>query len=347
MRRSPRLTDLPSPPPGRSGWPWTDESVPVAETLPDGRAWPRVTVVTPTYNRAGLLEETIRSVLLQGYPDLEYFVVDGGSTDGSVELIKRYETWLAGWVSERDRGQSDAINKGWARATGDIVAWLNSDDYYTPGAVGRAASALMAHHGAVLVYSDLENLREETGERWVDGYGPRGPLSVITERPIPQPTVFLRRDVVRTLGGVDETLHYEMDHDLFVRAMAYGSFAYLAGEVLAVFRHHRDAKCHDYPLRFAQDHETVLARVEQLEGSRPGVREAVRKARGEFYFACAVSAVFRERRLREGIGWLWRAVVVDPRYLLRLPRGIRRVIGGALRSGPHPAPATGGSDGPR
>jgi len=119
--RCPRLKDLPSPPHGKKGWPWTEETPPLPDTMPDGRPWPRISIVTPSYNQAEFIEETIRSVLLQGYPDIEYIIIDGGSTDGSVKIIKKYEPWLTYWVSEPDRGQSHAINKGMKRATGEIL----------------------------------------------------------------------------------------------------------------------------------------------------------------------------------------------------------------------------------
>ena len=108
-------------------------------TLPDGSSWPKISVVTPSYNQGKFIEETIRSVLLQGYPNLEYFVFDGGSTDSSVEIIKKYEKWLTYWVSEPDKGQANAINKGLERATGEIAAYLNSDDLYLPGALQHIA----------------------------------------------------------------------------------------------------------------------------------------------------------------------------------------------------------------
>lgn len=112
------LRDLPPPPPGKTGWPWTEESEPLAAQMPDGRPWPRITVVTPSFNQGQFLEATIRSVLLQRYPELEYFVLDGGSTDGSVDTIRRYAPWLSHWVSEPDGGQSAAINRGLERGSG-------------------------------------------------------------------------------------------------------------------------------------------------------------------------------------------------------------------------------------
>ena len=118
------------------------ESSQLAEAMPDGKPWPRISVVTPSYNQGQFIEETIRSVLLQGYPNLEYIIVDGGSTDGSVEIVRRYGLWISSWSSERDNCQSEAINKGLRGATGEIVSWLNSDDLLTPGALHKVALRL-------------------------------------------------------------------------------------------------------------------------------------------------------------------------------------------------------------
>src|SRR6185312_15779847 len=129
----PGLDELPRSPRGKNGWPWTEPTSKSEVFVQPRSIGPRVSIVTPSYNQGQFIEETIRSVLLQGYSNLEYIVIDGGSTDNTVEIIKRYEPWLSYWVSEPDAGQTNAINKGFAVATGEIFGFINSDDLLVQG----------------------------------------------------------------------------------------------------------------------------------------------------------------------------------------------------------------------
>lgn len=138
--RCPTLSELPSPPEGKTGWPWTEETLTLFDQIQGGLDWARISIITPNYNYGHFLEETIRSILLQRYPNLEYIIIDGGSSDNSVEIIKKYEQWLTYWVSEKDQGQTNAINKGLEKCTGEIFNWINSDDQLAPGALYKVAS---------------------------------------------------------------------------------------------------------------------------------------------------------------------------------------------------------------
>lgn len=237
--RCPNLSELPAPPPGKTGWPWTEETRPLDAA--GGNQWPRVSVITPSYNQGQFIEETIRSVLLQGYPDLEYIVVDGGSTDNSVEIIRKYKKWLACWVSEPDRGQSDAINKGWRRATGEVWAWLNSDDVYLRRALEHAALAFAQRPGGEMVYGDSV-LVNERGE--VEGHV-RAPAFDLRELVrvnfVPQPSTFLRGRAVVRAGYLSERLHLCMDYDLWLRVALQGEVVKL-GDALSAMRLHPQSK---------------------------------------------------------------------------------------------------------
>jgi len=128
---------------GGDTWPMTAPTGAAVAEPPLSRSWPKISIVTPSFNQGAYLEKTIRSVLLQGYPNLEYIIIDGGSTDQSVETVKKYEPWNFLWVSENDRGQSHAINKGLEKASGELLGWLNSDDYFLPGALFTLAAAYL------------------------------------------------------------------------------------------------------------------------------------------------------------------------------------------------------------
>lgn len=201
-----------------------------------------VSIVTPSFNQASFLERTIRSVLEQDYPYLEYIIIDGGSTDGSLEIIKKYADRLSWWVSEKDRGQTDAINKGFAHATGEALAWLNSDDTYLPGAVSRAVSFLEGHPEAGLVYGEADFIDEDDRvigkfparqtdyEKLLKGYVH-----------IPQQAAFFRADLWKRVGPLDPSFYFAMDYDLWVRLSKISKIVYLP-EVWANFRLHGGGK---------------------------------------------------------------------------------------------------------
>ena len=203
---------------------------------------PLVSIVTPSYNQAAYLEETISSVLDQDYQNLEYIIVDGGSNDGSLEVIEKYANELAWWVSESDRGQTDAINKGFSRAKGEILAWINSDDTYLLGAISEAAEFLESHPDIGLVYGDA-NLVDEGGD--VIG---RFPARQTDNRRlmrgfvhIPQQASFFRADIWRLVGPLDPSFYFAMDYDLWVRISQQSPIEYYP-RLWANFRLHGDAK---------------------------------------------------------------------------------------------------------
>ena len=206
-------------------------------------ALPFVSIITPSFNQAKFLPATIESVLGQDYPRIEYIVVDGGSTDGSLDIIQTYASRLAWWVSEQDRGQTDAINKGFAHAKGSILAWLNSDDTYEPRAVGRAVKYLIAHPDVGLVYADCNYINEH-GQ--VIGRFPAAQTDHARLRSgyvhIPQQTMFFRADLWKQVGPLDPSFYFAMDYDLWTRIAARARLQYLPGETWANFRLHSSGK---------------------------------------------------------------------------------------------------------
>jgi glycosyltransferase involved in cell wall biosynthesis len=273
------LSELPPPPAGKTGWPfdraqdgpfdraqdgpfdraqdgpfdgaqdgpWTEESSQSERNQASGKnlvsesTWLWVSVVTPSYNQGHLIEETIRSVLLQGYPHLEYVVIDGGSSDNTLDVLRHYEDHLR-WVSEPDQGQADAINKGVRMSRGEMLAYLNSDDTYLPGSVRLVAEYFQTHPDVGMVYGDCQVI-DAQGNVLGLMRGHKFNLHRLIHRAeiIPQPAAFWRRAVVEQVGLFDLTLRYSMDYDFFIRVGRAFRVAYIP-QPLACFRLHSVSK---------------------------------------------------------------------------------------------------------
>lgn len=302
---------LPKGPTGKRGWPWTVNAegnrVESGECLDRGNAcaltagpnWPRISIVTPSYNQGGFIEETIRSVLLQGYPNLEYIIIDGGSSDDSIEIIRKYEKWIDHWVSEPDGGQPQAINKGWERATGDILAWINSDDCYYPGALWAAAAEFLKGDAVNWVSGTV-----------VDGYS----LDRTNHRHTPssysflqalgrrnagvcQPGMFWHRRMLDSLGMLDESLQFCFDSEFWIRSLKAGFTPSNGAVPLAFFRFHATSKTCSKRARFLEEDWQVYRRYEK--GLTTAERSLVRawlRERETFFLLDVVYGYLAERR---------------------------------------------------
>lgn len=203
---------------------------------------PTVSIITPSFNQAQFIEETIRSVLAQDYPYIEFIIVDGGSTDGSVAIIQKYAGQLAWWVSEKDKGQTDALNKGFAHASGEVLAWLNSDDTYYPGAVSEAVAYLHAHPEVGMVYGDAD-LTDEEG-KIIGKFASRQTDYKRLLRGsvhIPQATTFFRADLFHQIGPLDINMFFAFDYNFWVQLAKVSRLQYLP-RLWATFRLHVEGK---------------------------------------------------------------------------------------------------------
>jgi len=229
-----------------------------------------VSIITPSYNQGPYLEQTIQSVLEQDYPRIEYIVVDGESTDNSFEIIKKYNDRLAYWISEKDSGQAEAINKGFARAKGEILAWLNSDDYYLPDTISAVVKCFEENPEVVMVYGDMQAVDGNGQTINVLKYKQLSLQDLLCFQIIGQPSVFFRRSALEKTGWLDTSFHFMLDHHLWIRLAQQGRILHMP-QVWSAARYHPQAKNRARAAEFGREAFRVL----DWAKTQPGLAEAI------------------------------------------------------------------------
>jgi GT2 family glycosyltransferase len=231
---------------------------------------PLVSIITPSYNQAPYLEQTIQSVLGQDYPRIEYIVVDGASTDNSFEIIKKYNDRLAYWISEKDSGQAEAINKGFTRARGEILGWLNSDDYYLPHTISAVVKCFEENPDLVMAYGDMLAVDGEGQAINVLKYKQLSLKDLLCFQIIGQPSVFFRRSALEKTGLLDISFHFMLDHHLWIRLAQQGRILHVP-QVWSAARYHAEAKNRARAAEFGREAFRVL----DWAKTQPGLAEAI------------------------------------------------------------------------
>ena len=251
------LNIIPKPTIDKTGWPWTTETA--VERYDYQKVYPKITIVTPSFNQGKFIEETIRSVLLQNYPNMEYYVIDGGSTDETVEILKKYDRWITWWVSETDAGQTAAINKGFKRVKDSITGWINSDDLYLPGAFLAVADQFDADTD--FLYGECQILQQDG--KITNAKGPDHNLKVLyaSDFPYPsQPSCFWKSSLFDELGYLDERFHFAMDFEFFVRVGLNKNIKRIPDQ-LTLFRLHPESKSSNWQHVHDHDRKVLLSKV--------------------------------------------------------------------------------------
>ena len=325
--RCPKLNELPPPTAAVSGWPWTEESPQMPDTMSDGSLWPRISIVTPSLNQGQFIEETIRSVLLQGYPNLEYIIIDGGSIDSSVEIIEKYERWITYWVSEPDKGQSNAINKGFAKATGEVFAYINSDDLYEPNTFVTVASIfekngyphLIAGECIIFDGATIKSIFKPWWPKNIDHF--LHPFSST----FAQPASFWSKHIYHRVGGFNESLHFCFDQEFFLKIALTGIKPRLIPDQISQYREHSDTKTHQTKRFFEETIPVINKYAEECGVSKKEKKEILNKCFDEINYI-KVFICWKNRGRIPSIIKFISMIIKSPKLLFQ-----RKILGQARR----------------
>jgi len=307
-------SQLSKSPTGGMGWPWSKGK---AGSFPPLAEWPKITVVTPSFNQGQFIEETIRSVLLQDYPNLEYLIIDGGSTDDTLTIIRRYEPWITKWVSEADEGQADAINKGFALSAGELLCWLNSDDLFYPGHLHRMGAAFVDHPEADFIFSDIDvgPAPESVTSTLRGQLIPFSEMVRTLDVPIPQQCSMWRRRAWDSLGGLDPRWQVVLDREFFLRLVEHCHTLYIPGSG-GFFRQHEQAKSSAELARWADELPRLYREFFDRDDLAPEIAELRGETLAMTYLTCAHIAD-REGKLTDRLRYLALALASDWRTVAR------------------------------
>ena len=308
---------FPCPPIECHGWPWDETYFRCQSKKNDSAQWPKVSIITPSFNQGQYLEETIRSVLLQDYPNLEYLILDGGSSDNSIEIIQKYEQWLSFWVSEPDGGQADAINTGMQKSTGEYIGWLNSDDLLYPSAIRRVVEAFRCDRDAELIFGDVEQ-----GQNLQQGiYVLRGEQIEFSEMlrtlrvPSPQQGCLWKRSVIKRIGPLDQRWQVVLDREFFTRAAEKCRVRHLPG-ILGFFRNHEHSKSISQKRQWLVELPQMYIEFFERADLPLEIGWKKKETMGAVYLVCA-SITYQCGELLSSLRYLSIAIRTDPLIFFR------------------------------
>ena len=298
------------------GWPWIEDT----PIKPDpAKHYPKISIVTPSYNQGDYLEKTLRSVLLQNYPNLEFFVFDGNSQDQSVDILKAYSPWLTYWESKPDKGQTEAINKGMKRVSGDIIAYINSDDYYNPGTFFRIAEEFQKGHDWLVGAANFIYVAENNSVVWMPDKttSPNNYLSWLARAGgIAQPSVFWSKRIKERYGLFHEHMHYCFDTEFWIRLLYNGEKIHFVEEVFSNLLYHEEAKSVADIDKFQVEFDTyVLSQYDLTPAEKKYMRKEKTRAEVRKLGKEGVFALFHEKNFLRFFKSLIKGGLRSPLYM--------------------------------